>query len=91
MKTTPPGKLISRIGRRGVEIPEQQRRLGRRVVGILLPQGVRIDPQALNVTVLGSSEELPFSSYARSAQNIFRPSTRSKFAIVFIATAYTIC
>ena len=47
------GKLVARVGRRGVEVAEQQRRLRRRVVGVLLAQGVRIDAQPLHVARSG--------------------------------------
>ena len=43
------GKLVPRIGGRRVEVAEQQRRFRRRIVGVLLAQSVRIDPEPLDV------------------------------------------
>ena len=70
----------------GREIAEQQGDLLRIVVGVRLPQRVRIDSQRPHVAVVRHGLAL-LRAGRRRAQSALRPSARSKRSIVRIATA----
>ena len=67
------------------EVAEQQRLLLRAVVGVRLAQRVRIDAQPLDERRRPDSRRC--SSRSRGDQSALRPSARSKWRIVVIATA----
>ena len=84
------GHVIGGVIRFGLEVAEEQPDFDRRVIRVLLAQRMRIDPQALHVVPSRSSDAGPADCGAGSTA-LRRPSARSKFWMVRLATAYTIC
>ena len=91
-----PGQVPAAVGPLGGEVAEQQGLARRVVVGVRLPQGVRVDrgaggrtrPSAGRSGLISRSA----SSRGRCGAHRARPAQGPlELAIVFIATAYTIC